>query len=143
MNSQELAAHIEVALAAVPAAIGVNNHMGSRLTEDREAMRVVMHLLKQRNLFFLDSRTSQKSLAYHVARELGVRTAQRQVFLDTTPEMAKIQQQLHYLVALAHEHGSAIGIGHPHPATVQTLWHTLPELRQAGIDIVPVSHLVK
>jgi uncharacterized protein len=117
--------------------------MGSRLTENREAMQVVMQLLKQRNLFFLDSRTSQKSLAYQIAQELGVRTAQRQVFLDNTLDVTKIHQQLHYLASLAHEHGSAIGIGHRYPETVRTLRHTLPELRQAGIDIVPVSRLVK
>jgi hypothetical protein len=143
MNTHELTAQLENALATLPGVIGVNNHMGSRLTEDRAAMRVVMQLMKHRNLFFLDSRTSQKSLAYQVARELGVRTAQRQVFLDNETDTNKIAQQLHRLAALARESGSAIGIGHPYPETVQSLRNTLPEIRQTGVEIVPISRLVQ
>ena len=143
MNTSELAIQIESALAAVPAAVGVNNHMGSRLTEDRHAMHVVMQLMKHRNLFFLDSRTSQKSLAYQIAREVGVRTAQRHVFLDNEADARKISQQLHRLAALAREHGKAIGIGHPYPETVQSLRYTLPEIRQTGVEIVSISRLVQ
>jgi hypothetical protein len=143
MSTSELAAQIDSALAAVPAAVGVNNHMGSRLTEDRHAMYVVMQRMKHRNLFFLDSRTSQKSLAYQVARELGVRTAQRHVFLDNEADVRKISQQLHRLATLAREHGHAIGIGHPYPETVQSLRYTLPEIRQAGVEIVAISRLVQ
>jgi hypothetical protein len=143
MNTHELTAQLENALATLPGVIGVNNHMGSRLTEDHEAMRVVMQLMKHRNLFFLDSRTSQKSLAYQVARELGVRTAQRQVFLDNQTDTYKIAQQLHRLAALARESGSAIGIGHPYPETIQSLRNTLPEIRQTGVEIVPISRLVQ
>jgi uncharacterized protein len=104
---------------------------------------VVMQLMKRHNLFFLDSRTSQKSLAYHVARELGVRTARRHVFLDNEIDTHKISQQLRHLAALAREHGNAIGIGHPYSETIQSLHHTLPEIRQTGVDIVPISHLVQ
>lgn len=143
MNPGELAAQVEAALAALPPVVGVNNHMGSRLTEDRHAMRVVMQRLKRRNLFFLDSRTSQKSLAAQVAREIGIRTAERQIFLDNEAKAAKIQRQLHHLAALARARGNAIGIGHPHPETIQALQQALPELRQAGIEIVPISRLVK
>ena len=143
MNTSELAAQIANALAAVPAAVGVNNHMGSRLTEDRHAMYVVMQLMKHHNLFFLDSRTSQKSLAYQIARELGVRTAQRHVFLDNEADTRKISQQLYHLAALARKHGKAIGIGHPYPETVQSLRHTLPEIQQTGVEIVSISHLVQ
>lgn len=143
MPPQQLVARVEEALAAVPAVIGVNNHMGSRLTENRDAMRVVMQLLKQHNLFFLDSRTSQKSLAYHIAREFGVPTTQRQIFLDHNTDSTQIQRQLSSLVALAQTHGSAIGIGHPYLVTVQALQHFLPELRQASVEVVPVSRLVR
>jgi hypothetical protein len=142
MNTRELTAEVEVALAALPPVVGVNNHMGSRLTEDRTAMRAVMQHIKRHNLFFLDSRTSQKSLAAQVARELGVRTAERHVFLDNETETTKIHQQLDQLATLARMRGHAIGIGHPYPETVQALWHMLPELQQAGIEIVPISRLV-
>ena len=69
-------------LASVPGAVGVNNHEGSLLTENREAMTFLMAELKARDLFFLDSLTSPKSLAYATAKEFGVRTNRRDVFLD-------------------------------------------------------------
>jgi polysaccharide deacetylase 2 family uncharacterized protein YibQ len=143
MNTREFTAHVENALATVPLAVGVNNHMGSRLTEDRAAMQMVMQLMKQHNLFFLDSRTSPKSLAYQVARELGVRTAQRHVFLDNDTDPLKIAAQLYRLAALSREYGSAIGVGHPYPETVQSLQYTLQEIQQTGIEVVPVSRLVQ
>ncbi len=143
MDRHEFTAQMESALATVPSAVGVNNHMGSRLTENRAAMHMVMQWMKQRNLFFLDSRTSPKSLAYQVAREFGVRTAQRHIFLDNETDPLKIAEQLQRLAAFARKHGSAIGIGHPHPETVQSLRYTLPEIQQTGIEVVPVSRLVQ
>jgi polysaccharide deacetylase 2 family uncharacterized protein YibQ len=106
-------------------------------------MQVIMQILKQHNLFFLDSRTSQKSLAYQVARELGVPAAQRQVFLDNEVNPRKIHQHLRNLATLAQESGSSIGIGHPYPETIQILQDILPELLRADIDVVPISRLVK
>jgi uncharacterized protein len=143
MHADELAAHLERALQALPSVVGVNNHMGSRLTENRAAMRVVMQHLKQHNLFFLDSRTSQHSLAYRIAREMGVRTAQRHIFLDHELHRDTIAKRLYDLVALANTHGQAIGIGHPYPETLQALQQVLPTLRRSGIEFVPVSYLVQ
>lgn len=143
MTATELASRVEAALEAVPAVIGVNNHMGSRLTEDRPAMHAVMQLLKRHNLFFLDSRTSKDSLAYQVAQELGVRAAQRQVFLDNDADPTKITQQLQRLITVAQQQGRAIGIGHPYPATLKVLQEHVPLLRQAGVQFVTLSRLVK
>jgi polysaccharide deacetylase 2 family uncharacterized protein YibQ len=143
MSMRELAAQIGVALNALPLAVGVNNHMGSRLTENRAAMQAVMQQMKHHHLFFLDSRTTQHSVAYQVAQEMDVPTAQRQVFLDHEVQDIKIQQQLRHLATLAHAYGSAIGIGHPYPETLRVLQKILPTLRQDDIEIVPVSHLVR
>jgi polysaccharide deacetylase 2 family uncharacterized protein YibQ len=143
MPTDELTAHLERALQALPSVVGVNNHMGSRLTENRAAMRVVMQHLKQHNLFFLDSRTSQHSLAYRIAREMGVRAAQRHIFLDHEVRRDTIAKRLYDLVALANTHGQAIGIGHPYPETLQALRQILPTLYRSGVEIVPVSHLVQ
>jgi uncharacterized protein len=93
-------------------------------------MRVVMQVRKHHNLFFLASRTSQKSLAYQVAHELGVRTAQRHIFLDNETGSRKISQQLHRLAALARASGYAIGVGHPYRETVQSLRDILPKIQQ-------------
>ena len=106
-------------------------------------MQVVMQQMKRHNLFFLDSRTTQHSLAYQVAQNMGVPTAQRQVFLDHEIDTRKIGQQLRHLASLAPTHGSAIGLAHPYPETVQTLQAILPTFARNGIEIVPVSRLVR
>ena len=142
MSPHELSVHLDTALRMIPTAIGVNNHMGSRLTEDEQAMHVVMRDLKQHNLFFLDSRTSSASQAYRIAREVGLKAAERNVFLDHDMRPERIAQQLQRLAALAQTRGHAIGIGHPYPATLHALKQALPALRQAGITLVPVSQLV-
>lgn len=142
MSPHDLSAHLQAALRLLPTAIGVNNHMGSRLTEDEHAMHTVMRNLKQHDLFFLDSRTSSASQAYRIAREVGVKAAQRNVFLDHDSRPEQIAQQFRRLTALAQTRGYAIGIGHPYPATLHALKQALPTLRQAGITLVPVSHLV-
>ena len=144
MDSDQIAAQINAALAALPTVVGVNNHMGSLFTENRSAMRTTMRVLKQHNLFFLDSRTSTRSLAYDIARDMGVPAAQRHVFLDHDIDPDKIFQQLQRLVDIAQERGSAIGIGHPYTATLQVLrQHLAPYLSQHNVEIVPVSQLVE
>lgn len=144
MNSDQIAAQINAALATLPTVVGVNNHMGSLFTENRSAMRTTMRVLKHHNLFFLDSRTSTRSLAYDIARDMGVPTAQRHVFLDHDIDPGKIFQQLQRLVGIAQERGSAIGIAHPYAATLQVLRRHLPQyLSQHHVEIVPVSQLVE
>ncbi len=142
MDSNQMVTLVQTALQALPQGVGVNNHMGSSLTENAQAMRIVMRELKQRNLFFLDSRTSADSRAYQIAREMGIPTAKRHVFLDNTVQQAHISDQLHRLADMASQQGYAIGIGHPYPETLRALKHTLPIIRQAGVRIVPISRLV-
>lgn len=130
-------------LEAVPYAIGVNNHMGSRLTEDREAMKAILEEAKRRNLFFVDSLTSGRSVALSVANELDLPALRRQVFLDNVAEKGYIKGQIFRLAQEAIDQGSAIGIGHPYKATIEALKETLPELERQGIRLVKASELVK
>lgn len=129
---------------SVPGAIGVNNHEGSSLTENREAMKFLMAELKARDLVFLDSLTSAKSVAYATAKEFGMKAAKRDVFLDNESENAEyIRKQLNELTRIAKEKGHAIGIGHPHPATLSELRKWLADAEKQGIAIVPVSKLMQ
>ncbi len=129
---------------SVPGAVGINNHEGSALTENKEAMKFLMAELKARNLMFLDSFTSAKSVAYATAREFGLKTGKRDVFLDNEGDNpAYIRKQLDELADIARKNGKAIGIGHPHPATIGELRKWLAETDQQGIDIVPVSRLLQ
>ena len=129
---------------SVPNAIGVNNHEGSSLTENKEAMKFLMAELKTRDLLFVDSLTTSKSVAYATAKEFGLRTARRDVFLDNESESEEyIAKQLKELARIAKEHGQSIGIGHPHPATISALRKWLATASEQGIEIVPVSKLVQ
>ncbi len=131
-------------LASVPGAVGVNNHEGSLLTENKEAMKFLMAELKARDLLFLDSLTTSKSLAFTTAKEFGLRTTRRDVFLDNDSTNAEsIRKQLDELARVAREHGRAIGIGHPHPATISELRQWLAGASRQGIEVVPVSRIIQ
>jgi polysaccharide deacetylase 2 family uncharacterized protein YibQ len=129
-------------LDSLPYMSGVNNHMGSRLCEHEEKMRLVMQELKKRSLFFLDSRTSSRTKAYGVARQLKVPSAKRDVFLDNIQSTKAVRSQMNRLLQLARLKGEAIGIGHPHEATLAVLEEMVPHLSGKGIKLVPISQIV-
>jgi polysaccharide deacetylase 2 family uncharacterized protein YibQ len=106
-------------------------------------MQVVLALLKERNMFFVDSKTSPASVGDHLAREMGLRTAARSVFLDNVQDQDYIGKQLGQLAAMSRRNGAAIGICHPHKATIETLARMLPALRAEGITFVHASDLVR
>lgn len=130
-------------LNALPFIVGVNNHMGSRFTEQEEKMRVVLGELKQRGLYFLDSRTSSESKAYGLAVQMGIPAAERDVFLDNIQAPQAIRSELRRLTQLAHLKGKAIGIAHPHEVTLGVFRQVLPVLHQEGIELVPLSQLLQ
>lgn len=142
MAGDELIAATREALARVPGAVGVNNHMGSAVVTDLPAMEAVLGELRRRDLYFLDSRTASETLGYTLARRLGVPAAERQVFLDTQRDRAAIRRQFDRLLALAEERGGAIAIAHPYDETLDVLAQGIPEARARGIEFVPVSSLL-
>lgn len=142
MTASQLAAATRRCLEAVPGAVGVNNHMGSTLSADEPAMRAVLGVVAERKWFFLDSRTSAKSVGYRTAMALGVPAAERQVFLDDEPTVEAIRAQFARLVQLARERGAAIAIGHPYEETLAVLAEEIPKARARGVQFVPVSYLV-
>ncbi len=143
MGDQELLSQLGRDLEAVPNIKGVSNHMGSRLTEDAARLKVIMKELKRRGLFFLDSRTTPGSVGLEVAEAIGVKTAERSVFLDHSQEFEEIKAQLEKLIQLSLETGKAIGIGHPHPSTLKAFREVIPRMKERGIEVVPVSSLVE
>jgi polysaccharide deacetylase 2 family uncharacterized protein YibQ len=106
-------------------------------------MDTVLRFLKDKGLFFIDSKTTPHSVGDSVAREMGVETASRNVFIDNTQDVAAIKGQLAELASLARRKGSAIGICHPHKATIQALTEVMPELKKAGITFVYAEELVR
>ncbi len=142
-SDAEIAAILDSDLDSVPGAVGVNNHMGSAATADARVMRVVSGVLARRGLFFVDSRTTDTTVARDAARAAKVPTASRRVFLDDVATEAAVESSLAGLFARAREEGSAIAIGHPHPATLAVLDRELPKLAQHGVRLVKVSELVQ
>ena len=143
MDEAELARHTRAALDAVPGAVGVNNHMGSALSEDDRAMAVILAQVGERDLFYLDSRTSAASVGFELARRNGIAAARRDVFLDGTLEEDAIRGQFRRLLEVAREAGAAVAIGHPHPETLAVLRDEVPRARALGYRFVRVSYVVE
>jgi polysaccharide deacetylase 2 family uncharacterized protein YibQ len=129
-------------LETVPYAVGVNNHEGSRSTSDGNLMSELMPLLRERKLFFVDSRTTAATVAEPAAHTAGVPATSRNVFLDDEQSVAAIRKQFELAVRDAREKGSALAIGHPHPETLQVLSEMLPQTERQGVTLVFASDLV-
>ncbi len=142
MNEAQLKKEFTACLKYLPGIIGVNNHMGSRLTTDPQKMAQVMDVLKGWHLFFLDSLTIAGSVAYRQAQAAGIPALQRDVFLDNERDVAKIIEQLQVLIEIARIKKSAVGIGHPYPETLTALAR-FPEIAaSAGVEIVAIRKLL-
>lgn len=126
------------ALQSVPHAIGLNNHMGSKLTQLTLPMTVVMEVLQNNKMFFVDSRTTKFSKAYRIAQKHGVQSAQRQIFLDHYATEEFLARQLKALIRKARKDGSAIGIAHPYPVSIAFLREHLLDLPD-DIELVGIS----
>ena len=130
-------------LDTVPYAAGVNNHEGSLGTADQKLMDELMPLLHQRNLFFIDSRTTAATVAESAAHAAGVAAARRNVFLDDEQSVPAIRKQFVLAIRDAREKGSALAIGHPHPETLLVLNEMLPEAERQGVRLVFASDLAR
>jgi len=144
MSKEEVAEELSRMLANVPTAAGVNNHEGSLATTDPKLMGELMPLLKQRSLYFIDSRTTAATVAFDTAQQAGLRCGFRNVpFLDDVEEVGAIRKQLELAIHGAEEKGEAIAIGHPHKETLEALEEMLPQAKERGVQLVFVSDLVK
>lgn len=129
-------------LADIPHLTGVNNHMGSELTQQSNQLYQIFSILKKEHLFFIDSRTTEASLCRPAAKLLHVPFAERNVFIDNSLTEQEIRRQLLLLLKTAEHRGAAIGIGHPHPVTCRVLKKMLPEIKKR-VNLVPASRLVR
>lgn len=141
MSSAEIERIIRKAVADVPYAVGLNNHMGSAMTSSLPGMQKVMQVLNHYDFYFLDSMTIGNSQSTRAAAGTSVKVIKRRVFLDDTQNEADIRKQFTRAVRLAQRDGSAIAIGHPHPTTVRVLQQMLPTL-PADITLVRPSQLL-
>ena len=143
MAKEEVIALLDKDIAGVPGLKGVSNHMGSKATEDRGLMEIVLKYLKKRRLYFFDSFTSQKSVGSDVARAEGLRSAKRDIFLDNLNDFDYIEKQMWVLKKFAFARGRAIAICHDRRNTVRALKKLMPDMAKDGIIFVYLSELVK
>ena len=141
MDEQAYIRSLTESLAEIPFAIGINNHMGSYLTQLYQPMTWTMAFLKQNNLLFLDSKTSSNSKAQQVAIDFGVPVQSRHFFLDNNLTESYITRQFNQLVQFSKKHDTAIAIAHPHPETIAVLKKLIPTLESLQVKLVPLSHL--
>jgi polysaccharide deacetylase 2 family uncharacterized protein YibQ len=146
MSEQEIKDQLRKDIESIPFVVGVNNHMGSKATADPRVMKAVLEVLKEKNLFILDSKTCQNSMIPNMAKQLGVPFFERTVFLDNKNNKSYIKKQLQILINQGRTRGFAVGIGHVGLQglnTARAIQDMLPKFKQTGISIVPVSQLIR
>ena len=144
MNEQDVRNAIVPLLDSLPGAYGVNNHRGSKATSNSSVMRHVMNVLRERNLFFMDSSTSSKTVAYRTAREVGLDAAKNNYFLDNESDREKIRAQVDRAIAGAKRRGSAVAICHLRPETIAFFESTdASYFTSRGVRLVTLPELVE
>ena len=132
-----VARHLET----LPGVVGVTNHMGSRLTEDRAHMRAILSELAARRLFLVDGYASNLSVAYDEARAMGVRAARRHIAVEQSRSEGAERASWSEVTAWTGRHGEAIVIAHGQPQALRLLQEYIPRWEAAGLRLVPVSEL--
>jgi polysaccharide deacetylase 2 family uncharacterized protein YibQ len=142
LPKKEIIKRLDDNISAVPFVIGVNNHMGSKFTEDPELMEIVLRELNAKGLFFIDSKTSADSKGFEIAKTLGMKTAIRDVFLDQVSQDERyVNSQILRLVHISKVKGYAVGICHPYPETLKALRYMLPEI-EGDVEVTKISSLL-
>ncbi|ASP48004.1 divergent polysaccharide deacetylase family protein [Cognaticolwellia beringensis] len=142
MNENGIRESLTNAFDEIPFALGINNHMGSKLTELYQPMAWTMQFLSERNLMFIDSVTTSASQAEKVAISFGVPSLHRHIFLDNKLEHNYIRRQFKQLIRDAKRYQTVVAIAHPHPETISALLKFLPLLEQNNVELVPISKLL-
>jgi len=142
MSEGEIKFILDEIFSNIPFVIGVNNHQGSLATTDKRTMDIVMKILKEKNVFYIDSLTDSKSIAFKTAREINLLTNKRDVFIDNKKEIEYNEGQIGQLKKVAKKKGYAIGVGHDDPVTLQALQKNMPILEMEGYEFVYVTELL-
>jgi len=129
-------------LLTVPFAQGINNHMGSKATESEKLIAIIYSYLKTKDFFFVDSTTSEKSICENIAKDLNIPFTKRDMFIDNKADQVYIKNQIAELAQLAQKQGSAVGIGHARPLTLQVLKEEIPALKEKGFKFITVREMI-
>lgn len=142
MSSAEVKKLIDESLRTIPFAQGMNNHMGSKATEDRTLVKIIYSYLKQKDFFFVDSATSEQSVCEDVAKDLKVPFTKRDIFIDNKADRVYIEERVAELARLAQKHKLIVGIGHARPLTLEILQAQIPILQKKGFKFITVKQMI-
>ena len=142
MSSEQISSMVKDAIKDVPYVVGLSNHMGSLVTTQEKPMRAVLQAVKAEGLYFVDSRTVSSSIAFPLAQKMGIKSTQRQVFLDNQKDSSYIESQFQTLISSAQKRGGALGIAHVDPITAEALKKILSRLEKRKIQLVYVSDIL-
>jgi polysaccharide deacetylase 2 family uncharacterized protein YibQ len=142
MGSKQIQKILEDALKQVPHVRGINNHMGSKATEDPQVMEALMQVLKKEGLYFIDSNTSFQTLGLEMARKVGVASRRNDKFIDREKKIEAIKNAIRLAMRKAKQEGRAVAIGHPHPLTARAIKEMISEIEKEGIRLVFASEVV-
>lgn len=145
LTQREFKSLVRESLRSLPHATGINNHMGSLLTRHPGHMAWLMQVLAEEDkyYYFVDSRTTARTVASKIANEYFIPNVTRDVFLDSSRRREDVDHQINRLIATAKRKGYALAIGHPYPVTIAALEKALPRIERSGIEIVPVTGLIQ
>jgi len=143
MSRDEVRGRVLACLEQTPGCRGVNNHAGSKATEDAALMPAILEVLRDKGLYFVDSRTTSATVAYETARGLGVPAAERNVFLDGVLDDEAIKGRIEELFRVARDTGRAVGICHPKAETLAALRKHLGLAEAYGVTLVFASEIVE
>lgn len=143
MSEEDIRRTLDRSLNQIPYIKGVNNHMGSRITPNKVIMNIILSTLKERDLFFVDSRTTSRSIAYDIAQRMNIPSAYRNVFLDGEAQEDYIKGKLIELFRLAQKNEKAVGICHPINETLKILKENLHLADNYGLELVFISRIVE
>jgi polysaccharide deacetylase 2 family uncharacterized protein YibQ len=143
MDRKSIRKVVKQSLISVPDAVGVNNHMGSKITSGKEVITMVLEEVQAHGLYFVDSRTIGSTVAYDVARQLGISCGKRDVFLDTDRDPEAVRKSIWELVRKAKANGFSIGIGHCRRTTLNVLKEEIPRIQAEGYRFVHVSEVLR
>lgn len=142
MKKEEIEKITKEAIRDIPYCVGMNNHMGSLVTSEEKTMQPLLEVIKKKNLYFVDSRTTPDSIAFALAKKMGIKSAYREVFLDNEKNNKYIKQQFQKLILIAKKRGEALGIAHSNLVTAHTLKEIIQQLENRKIELVYVSEIV-
>jgi polysaccharide deacetylase 2 family uncharacterized protein YibQ len=142
MSEEEIVKTLNLALASVPYARGVSNHMGSRVTKDSRIMAIIFKELRKKRSFFLDNLVTGKSVSEKLAGDAGIRFTSRSFFLDNSSNWEYIREQFNKAIEFALESGSTVAVGHARPATLKVLKDMIAPMQAKGIEFVSVEELL-